>query len=132
MENKRRILLVDDEVEITEIMQQMLQAPGLEHFDITIDTAHDGSKGLELLMSKTYDLAFFDLRMPGLGGEDLVKNIRRSQSVNRDIPIVVVSGYIPEIAEEALRAEGTYFVDKPFSQDKIVRLAKIWLSRTAA
>ena len=68
----RTILVVDDEAEVAEMLAEMLAAEGHE-----VETAPDGAKALEKLLSRSYDLVFCDMRMPVLDGPGLYRQVER-------------------------------------------------------
>ena len=70
--NKLRVLFVDDEAPIREVMKNEL--PRMGH-DATI--CEDGRQALEVLEKHTFDAAIIDLRMPGLSGWDVVEHIKK-------------------------------------------------------
>ena len=94
-ENKR-ILVVDDDHEIVELVKAVLRTKGYE-----ILVAYDGEEGWNKLLSLRPDLVVLDLRMPGMSGMQLCKNVRANPEVART-PLLVMTGL----------AEG---IDKPDS-----------------
>ena len=67
----KRILLVDDEVEITEINKRYLTQAGYE-----VNVAHDGQKALELFKKYPIDLIVTDIMMPNMDGYDLIGEVQ--------------------------------------------------------
>jgi CheY-like chemotaxis protein len=65
-----RILVVEDEADSREMLRVILQAQGQE-----VEDVENGLKALELLAERSYDLILSDLRMPGMGGEELYRRI---------------------------------------------------------
>jgi len=65
-----RILVVEDEDDSREALRVILEEQGQK-----VEDVENGLKALELLAERTYDLIFTDLRMPGMGGEDLFRRI---------------------------------------------------------
>jgi DNA-binding response OmpR family regulator len=76
--------------------------------------AADGEEGLDLVDKDTYDLMILDVRMPGIGGLDVLREVRNK---TRTLPIVMVTALgDPEIAATALTESGANaFVGKPCS-----------------
>ena len=73
----RRILVVDDSELIGQQLSQLLNTPGRE-----ISVAHEGTTALEWLVERPYSLVLTDLRLPGISGLDLIREIRnRSGSI---------------------------------------------------
>lgn len=68
-----RVLIIEDELMTAETVKEALRISG----EINVDIAEDGIKGLELVKRNDYDLILLDLKMPKLGGEEVLKEIRR-------------------------------------------------------
>lgn len=101
------ILVVDDEPLVRRMAGRILGRYGVE-----VLTARDGLEGIEIFMAEQHRLeaVLLDLTMPKLNGEQVLREIRAS---NRDIPVVVMSGYTEhEISDPSVR---TTFVAKPFN-----------------
>lgn len=71
MENKKTILLVDDEVKITQVLTAYLEKAGYQ----TV-CAHDGKEASRLLQSQSFSLIILDLMLPDISGESLCRTIR--------------------------------------------------------
>ena len=78
-----RILLVEDEEKVSHFIERGLVA---ERF--AVDTAHDGTTGLELASTYHYDLIILDLLRPGLSGSEVLGRIRRN---NSHVPILILT-----------------------------------------
>lgn len=104
--NKLRVLFVDDEAPIREVMKNEL--PRMGH-DATI--CEDGRAALEVLEKNTFDAAIIDLRMPGLNGWDVVEHIKR---VAPETEIIISTGHgNMDDAIRALRSGAYDFLPKP-------------------
>ncbi len=77
-----RILLIDDDVELCELMVRFL---GSEGFDV--ESANDGISGLDALLSGDYDLAVLDIMMPGKNGMDVLRELRQKSN----IPVIMLT-----------------------------------------
>jgi len=118
--NKLRVLFVDDEAPIRDVMR--LELPRMGH-EATI--CEDGRTALEALEKTTFDAAIIDLRMPGLSGWDVVDHIRK---VAPETEIIISTGH--GNMDDAIRAirQGAYdFLPKPC---KLVTIANV-LQRVA-
>lgn len=83
----KQILYVDDDQQIRQLMQMYLKTCGYQ-----VIVAEEGAEALKLMESSTVDLLITDINMPnGMGGIDLVKNVKQSKN---ELPIIVVSGYM--------------------------------------
>ncbi len=102
-----RLLVVDDEPGMRELLEIMLSQEGY-----TVRTAATGEEGFKMYRQQEPDLVLTDVKMPGMSGLDLIREIR---SVNPSIPIIAITAY--SSAEDAVRAvrEGAYdYLSKPF------------------
>jgi two-component system KDP operon response regulator KdpE len=121
--NKPRLLLVDDEPQITRVLRTALTIQGYE-----IQTATDGASALRLFEQCRPDMVITDLAMPKMDGVALCREIRmRSQ-----VPVLVLSVRDQEqIKVEALDAGADDFVTKPFSTGELLARVRANLRRTA-
>ena len=126
--NNKRILIVDDEEMIIEILVEMINSNSFLNKPI-IDTASDGQKALPLIESNKYDLIITDFMMPNLNGFKLIESVRTKYINNKSTPIVCLSGYLVKFdtTVEAHLLEDVMFVEKPFETDKINRMLKLFL-----
>jgi two-component system KDP operon response regulator KdpE len=112
MNPRPRILVVDDEPQITRVLRAGLTSRG---FDVRV--AADGNAALEAFGDWPPDLVVTDLSMPGLGGIELCRRLR-AQS---EVPIIVLSVRGEERTKvEALNEGADDYVTKPFGLDELV------------
>ena len=116
-----RILVVDDEVGIRDLVGTYLRAEGYE-----VAAAADGEDALTAFRAREPDLVVLDLRLPGIGGLDVLREIRRSSSVY----VIVLSAR----AEEADKLVGLElgaddYLTKPFSPRELVARIRAVLRR---
>jgi two-component system copper resistance phosphate regulon response regulator CusR len=117
-----RILLVEDEPKVSELVARALRA---ERY--AVDIAEDGLKGWELAQAYDYDLVILDLMLPGLGGTELLQRIRRR---TQQVPILVLTAR--EATEEKVRnfeAGADDYLTKPFAFAELVIRVKALLRR---
>jgi two-component system, OmpR family, KDP operon response regulator KdpE len=124
MPERSRILVVDDETQITRVLKTTLQAQGYE-----VKTASDGETALDLAVDWIPDLIVTDLSMPRMTGIELCRLVReRSQ-----VPIIVLSVREEEKNKvEALDAGADDYVTKPFSTNELLARVRANLRRVAA
>ena len=118
----KRILIVDDEEEIVEVISSIMEPTG-----ITIETAHDGRSGLELIKSRKFDLVLSDIKMHGIDGYQLISAVKKS-GLNKRTPIVVMTGYIDEKEERALRLGAVKIFIKPIRTMELLE----WIEKRIA
>ncbi len=115
-----RILLVDDEMAIRDIARKMLERAGFE-----VVLAESGARAIEIFRESHQELAgvLLDWAMPGLGGDDVLHELRR---INAAVPVVLASGYSQAELTELLSTELLGgIVHKPFSYDRLREAMRI-------
>ncbi|NLE64687.1 MAG: response regulator [Elusimicrobia bacterium] len=107
----RRILIVDDDVNIVSAIRRILKKePSFE-----TETAYDGFEaGINLLLFKP-DLIILDIKMPGMSGFEVAQKIKRSPNCQH-VKIIVISAYLEEEDKARLKQLGVDLcMDKPFN-----------------
>ena len=121
MKNKS-VLIVDDEKNILLTLSQSLEVLQLE-----TDTAANGEEALTKLKEKDFSLILLDLRMPGIDGMEVLRQVRE---IRPDIRIIMISAYgTIELAVEAMKLGAVDFIQKPFSPEEIRALVSRVLDR---
>ncbi len=106
------ILVVDDEESIRSLFKETLEDSGHK-----VITAATGSKGLELVKQRDFDLVFLDLKMPGMDGAELFRQIK---TIKPDLPVAIITGYPDsDMMAQALAQGPLGVVNKPFSEADI-------------
>lgn len=107
---KDAVILVVDDVEMNLIVAKSL----LKRIQVQVDTASSGTDAIELARIRKYDIIFMDAMMPGLSGEDSMKEIRKKCDVNKDTPIIVLTANaIKGAKEEYISAGFDNYLSKP-------------------
>ena len=102
------ILLVDDEPAVRDVQRRTLEAEGY-----VVKEAASGDEGLAAIRQPAQiDLLVADLEMPGLGGAEMVRQIRM---IRPDLPVLYVTGYIDRLMDARPLWEGEAFLEKPFT-----------------
>ena len=118
MENKKKVMTVDDSFSIRQSIRLFLQLSGYEVIE-----AENGEDALEKLQKETVDLVITDINMPKLNGIELIKKLREQISHYRFIPIIVITTEsVKGKGDEAKSAGATAWITKPFSQDTLTKL----------
>jgi len=108
------ILIIDDEENLRTTLAEILRANG--H---TIYQAADGAEAIEFLNESAPDLVFCDWKMPSVGGEEILRFMRRSPQ-HEAIPVIIVTAFgSSDSAIEAARLGAYDFLTKPFDLDEI-------------
>ncbi len=109
---KQKILIVDDDPSILELLNQLFQRKGYE-----CRTAENGKKALELLETSPFTIVITDLIMPKIDGLELLKMVKESWP---DTDVIVMTGYTKNFTyTDVIRAGASDFVHKPFTLDEI-------------
>jgi CheY-like chemotaxis protein len=115
-----RVLVVDDEEDIIEVIQDRLEAYGF-----TVATARTGVEALKKLSLERFDGIFLDVKMPEMGGIEALAEIRKRDA---KIPIIIVtSSSTREAAIEAIAKGANDYVLKPFEWAELkAKIEKIY------
>ncbi len=119
---KRKILLVDDEKKILDILALNLQKQGY-----SVSMAYDGAKGLELALSEDFDLVVLDIMMPVMDGFEVCRKIRE----HKQTPIIMLTARAEEVDKiVGLELGADDYVTKPFSVRELMARIKTNIRRT--
>lgn len=121
-----RILIVEDDVAVMEVVEHTLAREGME-----TETASDGEAALERLQtSEPFDLVVLDVMLPGMDGVSLCRELRGGNSVHRDVPIVMLTAKDDETSiVVGLEVGADDYVTKPFSPRQLVSRVRAHLRR---
>ncbi len=109
----RRILVVDDEENLRLVLRTLLRRNGYE-----VETAQSGEEALGLVDSFGPDFILTDVRMPKMGGLDLLATLKAK---GNDATVIVMSAYgNTDLAIEAIKGGAYDYVQKPFKPDEVV------------
>jgi CheY-like chemotaxis protein len=86
MDDKIKVLLIDDEPDFTKPMAFWLKSKGYAVIEV-----HNGEEGVAVTKEKEPDIIFLDLNMPGLDGIETLKRIR---TFNDAVPVIIISAYV--------------------------------------
>ena len=115
--SRTRILVVDDESFVRELLGEILEA---EQCDVYL--AESGSEALSLFRETKFDGIFTDVGMPGMSGWELAREIRQ---INKNIPIAVITGWGEAVGSNEQKAAGVdWVIAKPFTADRIAELVR--------
>jgi two-component system, OmpR family, phosphate regulon response regulator PhoB len=124
---KVRILIVEDEPSLTQVLSYNLQREGYE-----IVVVHDGRDGLRKAQTLLPDLIILDLMLPGLGGLEICRELRSSTQTS-SIPIMMLTAKAEETDQVVGFTMGADdYVTKPFSVRVLLQRVKVLLRRATA
>lgn len=112
MSEKTRILCVDDEHSIRTLLQSQLEQEGYD-----VEVAPDGDVAIEKLDAAGFDVLLLDIRMPKVGGIDVLKHVRDKGMKIRVIMLTAVDDLT--IAMESVRLGANDYLTKPFDTEDL-------------
>jgi two-component system response regulator CpxR len=118
-----RVLIVDDDVQLCRLLTERL---GTEGF--TIESVHDGVRGLERALSMEHALVVLDLMLPGMGGLDVLRKLRAKSPV----PVLILTARGEDIDKIlGLEIGADDYVPKPFNPRELIARIRAILRRTS-
>jgi DNA-binding NtrC family response regulator len=110
-----RVLFVDDEEELVSTVVERLGLRGLEATGAT-----SGREALDRVAAQPFDVVVLDVRMPGLGGLDVIKRLKQSHP---DLEVILLSGHgAPEDVEVGLHLGAFDYLQKPVDLEDLVAI----------
>ena len=103
-----RVLIVDDEQDVVNVLKEMLAVLGYQADGVTSSV-----RAIELVTSNRYDLVIADLIMPEKTGLDIFREVK---SIDREIPVIFTAGVnLAEADCDFIREKSSDFIQKPFT-----------------
>jgi DNA-binding response OmpR family regulator len=119
MEQKKKVLIVDDERDIVKAVMIRLQANG---YDVV--TAFDGAQGVFMAHKEKPDLIILDIRMPAGDGFSVADRLKRSMNTF-SIPIIFLTGSPEKNSEErAMELGARFYIKKPYDSEELLDAVK--------
>jgi CheY-like chemotaxis protein len=103
----KKILCVDDSVNLLQVLKKRFE---LELDGVEVITAENGKEGLELARSEAPDLIFLDINMPGMNGDEVLKELKHPSDLppgalnTKDIPVIILTSHGPEERSKYIQA----------------------------
>ncbi len=114
MDNSR-VLVVDDDNQVRDVL-----VLSLENFNFIVDSVDNGYGALDKVKSNHYDLVLSDIKMPGLNGVDLAKELLKIKLPGK---IILMTGFSGEYTEEDVLSIGVdAYIEKPFNLEYLIRV----------
>ena len=116
MQSALKVLIVDDEPGITNLVKTILNGEGFQ-----VEQANNPNEVEACLNKHHFQLVILDLMMPGVSGWDLYSTIRE-HAAHKDVPVIILSARIREKEiQDALQVRKVHdYITKPFSVDELV------------
>ncbi|MBU1121272.1 MAG: response regulator [Candidatus Omnitrophica bacterium] len=119
MENKKKILIVDDEPDIVMTLTLLLEQEGY-----IVSGASSGEEALDKVNVLMPDLVILDLRLPSLPGEEVCRRIRKDEDI-AEIPIIMLTAKDLDVDRVVGRVIGAnFYITKPFELDILLNKIK--------
>jgi len=123
-----RVLVVDDEAHITELLTM-----GLELSGFVVESAASGRAGLDAVARQRPDLIVLDVMLPDLDGFEVARRLRDGEGVGPRVPVIFLSARDTTSDKvEGLRLGSDDYVTKPFSIEELIERVKAVLRRSRA
>lgn len=120
---RARILIVDDERKICEILKDILESEGY-----SVDFVLNGYDALRKVQKNGFDLLLLDMKLPDIDGLTVLKRIKE---INTEIGVIMISAFgTVSLAVEALKNGADDFIEKPLETDRILTIIKNYLEKT--
>ena len=113
---KKKALVIDDEQVVLDSVSKILTA---ENYDV--DVSLSGREGLDRAIKRHYDIVLTDIRMPGIGGMRVLRDIKRAKP---SLPVVIITGYTTvKAAVQVMKLVAADYLEKPFTPDQLLKAA---------
>ncbi|HHQ48336.1 MAG TPA: response regulator transcription factor [Acidobacteria bacterium] len=121
MGNRRRVLVIDDDLELCELLERYLGNEGFQ-----VESVHDGENGVERALSSEPEVVVLDVMLPGLDGFEVLSRIRRRS----EVPIVMLTARGDEVDRiVGLEAGADDYLPKPFNPRELAARLRAVLRR---
>jgi CheY-like chemotaxis protein len=120
----RAILIIDDEPEILELLVDVLRADGHE-----VEAARSGASAMQKLRERTFDLVLSDVRMPGLDGAGLYRELEQVRPTLTRRFVFMTGDSLSAETRQFIEGAGALSLSKPFSPDEVRRVVRRALER---
>lgn len=117
---KKRVLIIDDEEDLVEMLAMRLEATDL----FEVDKAFDGAAGLERALSSKPDIVLLDNVMPNLDGWEVCRRLRADSSMDGLTIIIMTAGSPARAIERGREARADRVVLKPYEHEELLAILK--------
>ena len=119
-----KVLVVDDDPDIVELLQYNLTREGYE-----VSVAENGKKAIDMAQSVKPDVILMDVMMPGMDGYETTRAIRK-MSRFKNLPIIAVTAKAMKgDRDKCLAAGASDYITKPVDVVQLLSLMRVWLHR---
>jgi len=115
--NPIRVFIVDDDKDLAESLSIALEGTGCE-----VETAHSGEDAVKIFREKDFDIAFMDVKLPGMNGVESFLEIKKMRP---GVKVVMMTGYsVEQLLEQALEHGAWGILHKPIDMKKLLETLK--------
>lgn len=114
----KRVLIVDDHRDSADMLALVLKA---SNGQISVQGAYDGTSGLALALTGQFDVVILDLRLPGMSGVEVAREIRLKLSSAAPL-LIALSGSVADVAQLQGGPEFDHAITKPVDLDRLFLL----------
>ena len=114
MEEKKRVLVIDDDSGIGEMLKTLLEFYGFE-----VDVTEKPDEAEKLISEKNTDVVLLDMLISGVNGTDVCRRLRKNETT-ADIPILMMSA-LHDAGKKCKEAGADEFVAKPFEMEELIK-----------
>ena len=121
---KKKILVVDDEIQIVRLLSLRLQA---NNYDVIV--AYDGYQCIQMVKAENPDLILLDIKMPMGGGIEAFENLRNNK-ITKKIPVIFITAFPSvEVKKQVIDMGADGFISKPFSSEELLKIIEELLEK---
>ena len=121
--NVDRVLIVDDDIELCKLLSERLNSEGF-----ALEAVHDGSRGLERVLSQEHALVVLDLMLPGMHGLEVLRRVRNQSPV----PVLILTARGEDVDRIlGLEIGADDYLPKPFNPRELIARIRAILRRTS-
>jgi two-component system, NtrC family, response regulator HydG len=121
----KRILIIDDDIDMCQLLSRFLQRKGFE-----TNIATNGKKGILAFKESAFDLVLCDFRLGDKEGTEVLKEIKQ---INHDTPVIIITGYSDiKTAVEIIKQGAFDYITKPLVPDEVLNLINKALDKSSS
>jgi CheY-like chemotaxis protein len=120
----KKILICDDEPDLIEIINLEIKTC-LSDYDIEIEVITNSIEALIKVTEFEYDLVITDQRMPTMTGAEFLYNMKNIlSSLNKETPVIILSGFLPDVKQALDDNDTAILMSKPYSRVELIKNVK--------
>src|ERR671921_1690313 len=120
----KRILIIDDDMDMCALLSRFLQRNGFE-----TDAAHTGQKGIAKFNEQKFDIVLCDFRLGDKDGRDVLQEIK---SINPHVIVIIITGYSDiKTAVDVIKLGAFDYITKPLVPDEVINVIEKALAKPA-